>query len=95
MRVLQTFKNPRWLAFYVSFGMLAVGYLGLRASVFLSQCFPEQHPKNMDFFAGFAFLVIPSYFLFFAGVICSVICCLGFLISGIIFLFRRKHPKQD
>jgi hypothetical protein len=94
LRTLHTFRNPCWLAFYISLGILAVGYLGLRASLYLSQHFPEQHPRNMDFFGGVGFLLIPSYCLFFAGIVCSVIFGIWLLAAAVIYLFRRKHPKH-
>ena len=95
MTILQSFKSPRWLAFYISLSLMPVSYLGLRLCAYLDSRFP-MHYEHGDWsyfghFDGFAALF---YLLFFVGVFCTAICCVGLLIAGIISIFRRRHPKQ-
>jgi formate hydrogenlyase subunit 3/multisubunit Na+/H+ antiporter MnhD subunit len=92
-RVIQTLKSPRWLAFFISFGMMAVGGLGIYACAYLDHRFPEPY-HNMNFFGHFDGLAVLFFFIFGIGMFCSAIWCLGFLIAAIISLFRRRHPKQ-
>ena len=94
-KVLQTFKNPRWLACYISFALMPVGYLGIRLCVYLDTRFPMHYEHGgWSYFGHFDGLAALFYLTFFIGVFCSAICCLGLLISAVIFLFRRRHPKH-
>ena len=93
IKAIQSFKNPRWLAVYVSFGTTIAGFLGLYFCAYLDRLFPEPY-HNINFFGYFDGLAIFCYFLIFAGMFCSAICLVGLLIAAVIFLFRRKHPKQ-
>ena len=96
MKIWQTFKTPRFLACFISFALMPVSYLGLRLCSYLDSQFPVHYTMagQWSYFGHFDLLAVLFYLTFFAGALCSAICCLGLLIAGIMFLFRRKHPKQ-
>ena len=94
-KVLETLKNPSWLAFLVSFALMPVGYFGIRLCAYLDSRFPMHYEHGgWSYFGHFDGLAILFYLILFIGMFCSAICCLGLLIAGIISIFRRKHQKQ-
>jgi hypothetical protein len=94
-KLLLALKNPRRLACCISFALMPVSYLGLRLCAYLDSRFPMHYEHgNWSYFGHFDGLAALFYLLFFIGMACSAICCLGLLIAGIIFLFHRRHPKK-
>ena len=95
MTFLQSFKSPRWLAFYISVSLMPASYLGIRLCAYLDSRFPMHYEHgDWSYFGHFDGLAALFYLLFFVGVFCTAICCVGLLIAGIISIFRRRHPKQ-
>jgi len=77
-RVLQTFRNPRWLACYISFTLMPVSYLGIRLCAYLDTRFPVDyvHPGDWSFFGHFDGIAALCYLLF---------CSLGCFAAGFVF----------
>jgi len=92
-KAIQTLKSPRWVAFFVSFGMMAAGFLGVYGAAYLDHRFPEPY-HNMNFFGYFDPLGFLGMILFCIGAFCSAIWCIWFFVAAIIFLFRQIHPKH-
>ena len=90
---LQTYKSQRWIVFYVSLAMMAVGWLGVHGFEYLSNRFPPTGVRNsMDgTFDPEAFFCC---YLLLAGLFLCAVWCFWMLAAVLISLFSRKHPKQ-
>lgn len=84
---VQIFKSPRWIAFYVSLGMMLAGHVGIL--LFDRPFTPPPGPKG-EIFGFYDVLCIGSALLRLAGLTVCVISCLWILITAVISLFRRK-----
>jgi hypothetical protein len=83
------FKSPRWLLFYASLGMAAVGYCGFRLFEHASNTSHEHFGINDDdILAFFCFL------LALVGVFLCVISFTWIIISAALSYVRRIESKQ-
>jgi hypothetical protein len=90
---LQTYKSPRWIVFYVSLAMMAVGWFAGHGFDYLSRRFPPASPRN-SFDGRFDPETLLCCYLLLAGMFLCAVWCLWMLAAVIISLFRPKHPKQ-
>ena len=81
---IQTYKSPRWIAFYLSLAMMVVGFIGCQRFEYISRLRHEKFGDD-DIFAMCFFII---------GVIGGFI----FIVSGLLILvaalLRRKFPKH-
>jgi hypothetical protein len=94
MRTLakKMFKSPRWLIFFISLGMVTVGYCGLKLFEFASNLHHEKTAVNND-----TLLAVACFFLMLAGVIVGVLSFGWIVISAALCYVRRfesEHSRQ-
>jgi hypothetical protein len=86
---IQTLKKPRWLVFYISLGMMAAGYCGIRLFEYTSSISHEHFGlNNSDIFTAFCFLLALS-----GGLLC-VFSGIWIIISAALFYVRRFESKK-
>jgi hypothetical protein len=90
---VQTYKSTRWIIFYVSLAMMAVGWFAGHGFDYLSAHFPQRGPPDNMYGGRFDQETFLCIFLFLAGMLLFVSWCLYMVAAIIISLFRRKHPK--
>ncbi len=83
---IQTFKSPRWVALYVSLGMMLLGYVG--ATVF-NRPYHHDGPKG-PLGGGFDVLCLGSVLFGVIGGFIGAISALWILIAAVISLSRHK-----
>ena len=84
LETIQTYKRPRWIVFYVSLAMIAVGFIGCHTFEYISQL---RHEKfgNDDLLAVFFFIV---------GVAGGFLCVISGLWILIAAIFSKIHEMQ-
>jgi len=85
------FQSPRWLLFFISLGMAAAGYCGLRLFEHMSRLSHEKI-NDYDLFAVLCFL------LMLASIAVAAACSIWIIISVALFYVRRfeaKHTRQQ
>ena len=84
---IQIYKRPRWIVFFVSLAMIAVGLIGCHVFEYISQL---RHEK----FGDDDVLAILFFIIGFAGGFVCVISGLLIVISAILSYVHAHQPKH-
>src|SRR5207248_8772784 len=92
----QILNRRQRVLFYLTFGMMVFGLLGIYGCAWLDHRFPEPY-HDMNFFGYFDTPGILFVALFLFGLICSAVWTLWFLAITILFFLHRikKTPKAN
>ena len=86
---IQTYKSPRWIVFFVSLAMIAVGFVGCHVFEYISQLRDEKF-GNDDLLAILFFVIGVA-----GGFVC-VVSGLWIVITAIlryVYAHQPKHPN--
>ena len=86
---IQTYKSPRWIVFFVSLAMIAVGFVGCHVVEYISQLRDEKF-GNDDLLAILFFVIGVA-----GGFVC-VVSGLWIVITAIlryVYAHQPKHPN--
>ena len=91
-RVMKTLIRPRWVALFISLGLTALAYGGIRACDWLNHRLPNGDPKS--FFGYFDGLAASCYCLWATGVALSGVCFLYIAVAAVyscVCRLSRQH----